>query len=173
MNNPAQTTKTLAQKIAQQMQDESLEILKDAKEQITGKESGDNGSREQYDPEAQANLLHEQKKAQDHAKSQRLLQAYQRELEDVRKQDLLKNLQRRIAEGEEVPLEDYPELSMEHKQVLRAQMEAVRARNLQSTGSKPLVEPVAKKGRRMFNFGKKTSMKREQTRVEKVVPPSG
>jgi len=37
----------------------------------------------------------------------------------------------------------------------------------------PLVEPATKKGRRLFNFGKKTQMQRQQTQTERPLPPSG
>lgn len=171
--NPAQTTKTLAQKIAKQMQDESLEILKDAKEQITGDE---NPKQQGGQFPEQEDVLHEQKKAQDNIKSSRLLEAFQRELEDVRKQNLLNDLQNKIAEGKTVPLEDYPELSLEHKQVLNAQMKAIEERTENQKaqqGKGGLIEIVSKKGRKLMNFGKKTAMKREQTHVEKPIPPSG
>lgn len=173
--NPAQTTKSLAQKIAKQMAQEPLELLKSARSQVTGEQE----PRQQDSQPARPNdeVMHEQLKAQDVAKSSRLIEAYQRELEDVRKQNLLKDLQKRIAEGEEIPLEDYPELSLEHKQVLKAQMEAVRIRmlNAQNSNAKSsFIEVVSKKGRQMMRaMGKKTAMKREQTHVEKPVPPSG
>ena len=102
------------------------------------------------------------------------MEAFQRELADIRKGELFKDLQRRIAQGEEISLQDYPELSLEQKQVLKAQMEAVKAQmlNAKNTNDKLLQEPAAKKGRRLFNFGKKQEVKRQQTRVENVVPPS-
>jgi hypothetical protein len=56
-------------------------------------------------------------------------------------------------------------------------MEAVKIRiqNQQVQQQKGgLIEVVAKKGRQMMGaMGKKTAMKREQTHVEKPVPPSG
>lgn len=179
MNPTAQTTKTLAQKIAKQMAQEPLELLKSARSQVTGQEYSEtqNPQEQQYDPDQQAKAQHEQLTAQDNAKSSRLIEAFQRELEDVRKQNLLKDLQKRIAEGETIPLEDYPELSLEHKQVLKAQMEAVAMRiaNAKKENAKSgIIEVVAKKGRQMMGaMGKKTAMKREQTHVEKPVPPSG
>lgn len=178
MSNTAQTTKALAQKIAKQMAQEPLELLKSARNQVTGQEYSESQQQEQqYDPDQQAKIQHEQAKAQDNAKSSRLIEAFQRELEDVRKQNLLKKLQQEIAEGKVIPLEDYPELSLEHKQVLKAQMEAVAMRmaNAKKENAKSgIIEVVAKKGRQMMGaMGKKTAMKREQTHVEKPVPPSG
>lgn len=173
MNSAAQTTKTLAQKIAKQMAQEPLELLKSARNQVTGEQEP---RQQDSEPARQDEALHEQKLAQDNAKSSRLIEAFQRELEDVRKQNLLKKLQQEIAEGKVIPLEDYPELSLEHKQVLKAQMEAVQIRmqNAKNENAKSgIIEVVSKKGRQLFNFGKKTGVKREQTHVEKVVPPSG
>jgi hypothetical protein len=108
-------------------------------------------------------------------KNSRRMEALNRELDDIHKQEKFSDLQKRISEGEEISLEEYPELSMEQKQVLKAQMEAVKnqiaAQNNQ--GQNALIEPATHKGRQLFNFGKKQAMKNEQTRVEKPVPPSG
>ena len=102
------------------------------------------------------------------------MEAFQRELADIRKGELFKDLQRRIAQGEEISLQDYPELSLEQKQVLKAQIEAVKARDSKfQISDSNLVEPVAKKGRQLFNFGKKQEVKRQQQRVENIIPPSG
>lgn len=176
MSQTAQDPKTLAQKIAQQLKQEPLELLKSARSQVAGQEYSEDRPQQQINPDEQFRVQTEQLKAQDNAKSKRLIEAFQRELEDVRKQNLLKELQKKISEGEEVPLENYPELSIEHKQVLKAQMEAVKAqiqRQKQVQENSSFIEPIAKKGRQLFNFGKKTAVKREQQHVEKVQPPSG
>ena len=161
--------KVIAQKIAKQLVQEPLEILKTAKEQVVENQSEESGIREEPKaPDFQSKL-------QDKIKSSRRMEAFQRELADIRKGELFKDLQRRIAQGEEISLQDYPELSLEQKQVLKAQMEAVKAQmlNAKNSNDKLLQEPAAKKGRRLFNFGKKQEVKRQQTRVENVVPPSG
>ena len=160
--------KVTAQKIAKQLAQEPLEILKTAREQVVGNRSEESRIREEPKaPDFQSKL-------QDKIKSSRKMEAFQRELADIRKGELFKDLQRRIAQGEEISLQDYPELSLEQKQVLKAQMEAVKAQmlNAKNTNDKLLQEPAAKKGRRLFNFGKKQEVKRQQTRVENVVPPS-
>lgn len=170
--NTAQTTKNLAQKIAQQMAQEPLEILKSAREQVTGEELPPSTP----NPASQDNSANSnQGLVQDTLKSQRRVDALNRELDDIRKQRLFKDLQRRISQGEEIPLEEYPELSIEQKQVFKAQMEVIKMQmqNAKNANGGGLVEPAGKKGRQMFNFGKKTAMKREQTHVEKPVPPSG
>lgn len=180
MTNLAQDTtnsaKSLAKQIAKQMAREPLEILKDAREQTTGQElSGQPDNPYPSTPDNQKQPVEHQNKLQDQMKNSRRMEALNRELDDIHKQERFSDLQKRISEGEGIPLEEYPELSMEQKQVLNAQMEAVKnqiaAQNSQSQGG--LIEPAAHKGRQLFNFGKKQAMKNEQTRVEKPVPPSG
>lgn len=171
------SAKSLAQQIARQMAQEPLEVLKTASSQVTGEEmqrSPENQSASQT-PEDQTKLLHHQQEIQDKMKSTRRMEALERELGDIHKQDLFKDLQGRISKGEEIPLEDYSELSMEQKQVLKAQMEAVKFQKQQAAyqesqaGGK--LFGSAKKGRNMR--GQKAEAERQQTRVEKPVPPSG
>lgn len=157
-------------KIIKQIAQEPLEILKTARSQVSGEKQV--LPQEEIRKEAKAEDSGSQ--IQDKMKSTRLVEAYQRELTDIQKEELFKDLQRRIAQGEEIPLEDYPGLSLEQRQVLKAQMEAVKIRNAESgMQNVELQEPVAKKSRRLFNFGKKQEVKRQQTRVERIVPPSG
>jgi len=175
-SNTANSAKTLAQQIAKQMAQEPLEVLKDAREQTTGETIGQSDGQSARPPEDQQKLVQNQQELQDKMKGERRMEALDRELDDIRKQEKFSELQKRISEGEEIPLTDYPELSLEQKQVLNAQMEAVRsqiAKQQEASASGQLVEPGAKKGRKLFNFGKKQSVKQEQTRVEKPVPPSG
>jgi hypothetical protein len=178
MNDPAKqaakTTKDLAQKIARQMAQEPFEVLKKAETQVAGEQVSGEPQVETSKQENQQKIAQNQKELQDKAKSSRRMEALQREVEDIRKQKLFKELQNKITAGEEVALENYPELSMEQKQVLKAQMEAVKKQmlNAKYANDKSLVEPATKKGRQLFNFGKKTEMKREQTHVEKIIPPS-
>ena len=54
----------------------------------------------------------------------------------------------RIQNGEDVPLEEFAELSFEQKDVLKAQIQAVKNRNLQQTTSS-IDMPQAKRGRKM------------------------
>jgi hypothetical protein len=180
MTNLAQDTtksaKNLAQQIARQMAREPLEILKDVREQTTGQEfSGQPNNQQSKAPENQTKEVDHQNELQDKMKATRRMEALNRELDDMYKHDKFSELQKRISEGEAISLEEYPELSLDQKQVLKAQMEAVRNQiNAQRSQSQNvLVEPATHKGRQLFNFGKKQSMKNEQTRVEKPVPPSG
>ena len=175
----AKSAKNLAQQIAKQMAREPLEILKDAKEQAIGEESFGQSDSQQFDDlDHQKKLAEHQNELQDKIKSSRRMEALDRELIDIRKQDLFKDLQRRISEGEEIPLGDYSELSMEEKQVLKAQMEAVKYQKKQvainqSQGGVPVTS--SKPGRRMGAGlrGRKAEAEKQQTRVEKPLPPSG
>ncbi len=174
--NTAQTTKNLAQKIARQMAQEPLEILKTARGQVTGETSATpEQTSEKESGGVQEKIAHNQQELQDKVKGGRQMEAFLRELEDIRKQNIFKELQRRIAEGEEVFLEDYPELSIEQKQVLKAQMEAVKFQKQQAEyvqSQEGFKTPVSKKGRR-FGQGQKQEAEKQQTRVEKPIPPSG
>lgn len=180
MTNLAQDTtnsaKSLAKQIAKQMAREPLEILKDVREQSTGQElSGQPDSQHLITPDNQKQPIGHQNELQDKMKNSRRMEALNRELNDIHKQENFSDVQRKISEGEEISLEEYPEFSIEQKQVLKAQMEAVKNQiALQNNqGRNVLIEPATHKGRQLFNFGKKQSMKNEQTRVEKPVPPSG
>jgi hypothetical protein len=169
-----QTARDIAIKAAKQIAREPLEVLKTAGEQIVGPEAA--GLQENPPAEAPQKNFQEQQKIQDKMKASRRMEALNQELTDIHKQDLFKDLQGKIAEGIEVPLEDYPELSMEQKQVLKAQMEAVRFQKQQAeyaesqSGGSLFGSP--KKGRR-FGQGQKQEAEKQQTRVEKPVPPSG
>lgn len=173
-NDTAKSAKTLAQQIAKQAAQEPIEILKEVKEQTLGQESSSEPVNQAGRHEETQKQVEEQREINDKLKSGRRMEALNRELADIQKQDLFKALQARIAQGEEIPLEDYPELSIEQKQVLNAQMQAVRMSRRQDVQtSRQLIEPATRKGRQLFNFGKKTQVQREQTHVEKPVPPSG
>ena len=167
------SAKTLAQQIARQMAREPLEVLKTAKEQTTGSETPGLQNVETPGLPTEQNTQIDQKEQTDKLKSLRRIEALNREISDIKRQKLFSSLQKKISDGEEVPLYDYPDLSIEQKQVLKAQMEAVAARQQNNLAARQLVEPEARKGRRLFNFGKKTEVKRQQTHVEKIVPPSG
>lgn len=165
---------TLAQKITKQVVREPLEILNDVKEQTLGETLNPSVSPSENQNNDQGKVVEQQKKLNDQMKSGRRMEALQREIEDIRKQDVFKNLQRRISEGEEIPLEEYPDLSMEQKQVLMAQMEAVK--NQKAQANKNVLKEVPtihSKPSRRFGAGQKQEAEKQQTRVEKPVPPSG
>lgn len=171
----AKSAKNLAQAVAKQFARESQEILRTAKSQVAGEtlrpqEAPQNSPQEAGaagNPEGHGEL-------QDKIKAVRRMEALNRELEDMHKQEVFKDLQKRISQGEEIPLENYSELSMEQKQVLRAQMEAVKIQKEQMENqSVPEVPGVRSKPSRRFGAGQKREAEKQQTRVEKPVPPSG
>jgi hypothetical protein len=171
-----QSTKDLAQKIANRMAREPLEILKEAGDRVTGVEVPKPQEKfsPSQNPDVQTSPARQQAELKDKERVDRGLAAHRRELEDMRKGNLLKELQAKISQGEEVSLQNYPGLSLEQKQVLKAQMQAVKVRGeiAKNTDKKSLIEPITKKGRQLFNFGKKTAVKREQTHVERPVQSS-
>jgi hypothetical protein len=174
-----QTVRDLAQKVARQMADEPLEILKDAGNQVVGNEQ--DVSRQEVrpldnqNPENQTKTTHQQNQLQDNAKSGRRMEALNQELKDIRKQDLFTDLQGKIAQGVYVPVADYSELSMEQKQVLMAQIEAYQNQkaNIKYQDDSNDVPAIHSKPSRRFGAGQKAEAEKQQTRVEKPVPPSG
>lgn len=170
--NPAKTVRDTAKQIAKQIAQEPVEILKDAGQQIAGAESGQSPN-EAVRQSSQPQINTEEGKRKDQAFAQRTMQALQKEIEDIRKQETLEELQAKIASGEEVPLEEYPELSMEQKQVLKAQMEAVKIQMAQQAQASVVGVPsVSSKPSRRFGAGQKHEAEKQQTRTEKPVGPS-
>lgn len=181
MNNTAkqtgQTARDLAQQIARQIAQEPLEVFKEVGSQVTGNEQDvsrqEVGPLDNKDAGVQKQTLQDQQKLQDKMESTRRMEALNQELQDIHKQDLFKDLQNKIAQGVEVPIADYVELSMEQKQVLKAQMEAVKTQESRiSNQESGIIETHSKRGRR-FGQGQKQEAEKQQTRVEKPVPPSG
>ena|SRR3989339_45694 len=130
------TAQTKAKQIAQ---NEPWEILKEAGRQITGEEQ----IQEQEISEQQ---IVNDNSERDKVRSQRLMQALQTELDEIKKK-------------------------RQQEKVLKLQQEQMAEE--QKKIDEPLVEPVARKGRQLFNFGKKTQMQRQQTQTERPLPPSG
>jgi glutathione peroxidase-family protein len=171
INDTKKTTQQIAQQVAKQIAEEPFEILKQAGKQVSGTEPQEESSTR--GPLEEKKEVTPQLKEKIKVQGERQLQALQKEVEDIKEQKIFANLQKRIAEGEEVPLDDYPELSREEKEVLKAQMLAVLARKKKVAEEKPLVEPAVKPSRKLFDFGPKTQAERQKTHVERPLPPSG
>ena len=174
--NTAQVKQAI-KKSAQQMAQEPLELLRTAAKQVTGVESLPNSSSEapKREPKSENEVPQDEMKYKQQVAEQdgRHLQALESELKDIRRQKLFNELMKRIQAGENVPLEEFAELSFEQKDVLKAQMEAFKKQQaMQSNQSSGIPMPEAKRGRKMGG-GQKGAAKKEQTRVEKPVPPSG
>ena len=171
MNTTAQVKQAI-KKSAQQMAQEPLELLKNASRQIAGEEER---PQQQETPKPENEVPPEEQKYKQQVAEQdgRHLQALESELKDIRRQKLFNELMKRIQNGEDVPLEEFSELSFEQKDVLKAQMEAFKKQQaVQVNQSSGIPMPESKKGRKMGG-GQKGAAKKEETRVEKPVPPSG
>lgn len=178
MNTTAQVKQAI-KKSAQQMANEPLELLKNAARQVTGETAENSNAKNTNDKFISENQNSEMPNDEQKYKQQvaeqdgRHLEALESELKDIRRQKLFNEIMRRIREGEDVPLEEFVELSYEQKDVLKAQIEAVKKANSQQlTANSQIDMPQAKRGRKMGG-GQKGAAKKEETRVEKPVPPSG
>ncbi len=169
--NTAQTTKNLAKTIAKQIAGEPLEILKDVKEQVIGSNPQGQSSQPRETREENPEEKY-QRELNEKLKSERRIEAFDRELKDITKENLFKDLQAKISEGMEVYIDEYQELSMEQKQVLKAQQEAYEKQKatVENQSEKRSFFGSSKPSRRM---GQKQQAQKEQTRVEKPIPPSG
>lgn len=146
-------------KSVQQIVSEPLEMLKSVAKQVSVPENIPSTEQPKLDQTAMAQ------------QDGRHLEALESELKDIRRQKIFKDLMRRIQAGEDIPLEEFTELSYEQRDVLKAQIEAIKTRNTQQV-SNQLVEPISARGRKMGG-GQKQSAQKQTTRVEKPVPPSG
>lgn len=176
MNTTAQVKQAI-KKSVQQVKQEPLELLRTAARQITGVENLPNSNPENQQPSQNSN---QDKVPEDELKYKkqvaeqdgRRLEALTSEIKDITRQKIFNDLMKRIQNGEDVPVGEFSELSFEQKDVLKAQSEAAKNQRLNTQNTSTLPEPGAKKGRRMGG-GQKGAAKKEQTRVEKPVPPSG
>jgi len=153
------------------MQAEPLELLKAARSQISGEQE-----EQYYDPaqEAEKQKLQNEQilKQQVDSSDQRHLEALQNEMIDIRRQKLFNDLIRRIQEGEDISVEEFQELTHEQRDVLKAHNEAAQKRKANEQNQQSgLVEPPSKRNRRLG--GQRKAAEKQQTRVEKPVPPSG
>ena len=174
MNDVTKTVKNLAQQAAKQAIQEPLEILKGAGKQIVGAETQDITQNENVseEPGKSQKSSSSQEAAKLEAQGARQLQALEAELKDISKHDVFSDIQAKISNGEYVPLQDYPELSYEQREVFKAQAEAMKERKMMGEKRQtPLVEPPPKKGRQIA--GMPGHVQKQQTHVERVQPPSG
>lgn len=167
-----QTAKQMAINAAKQAARESNEYLRTASAQITGIEKSTPQERSQQPQGQQSEQPKLQEKSQQASqKDVSFLNVYKGELEQIRRENLFKELQRKITEGEEVPLIDYVnELTSEQREVLQAQITAVKERKEAVKKQKPESVPqiVTKKARGMLGAFKK----RQQQHVETQKMPS-
>lgn len=183
-----QNLKQSLKKTARQIQNEPLEILKSAAKQVTGDENiklpwedaetDSKPKEEKQGNDSQTNgPSNDEKEYKKKLAEQdgRKLEALESELRDIRRQKRFNELLGRIQNGEDVPIEEFQELSVEQRDVLKAQLEATQKRKqMQSQQqSSGIPMPTSKQGRQMGAGARKRSAQKETTRVEKPVPPSG
>ncbi len=177
--NIASQIKSAPQDIAKKVAEETSEVLDDAIAQVLGSKdkpniSPANGNEDFLDLEAKDSFSEEEKNRQKQADLSRLREL-EAEIEKIRIEKTIKELQEKIMAGETVYLENYPEIPIEQKQVLKAQMEAVRQRLLaQHQTQQPKPEPSTRPSRRLFGFGgSKKHAEDLQRSTETRMPPSG
>ncbi len=171
------SAKTLALQAAKQAVQEPWEILGGAGKQIAGVEQSiqPNSSPREHPPGETPSISDEARlQEQDKIQSTRRIEALDRELREIERQRIFNELQRKIQGGQEIYLNDITELSYEQKDVLKAQIETIKAQKSQMQGSGPVQESAPKPSRR-FAFGKgaKAQAQKEQTKTERPLPPSG
>jgi hypothetical protein len=175
MNTTAQVKQAL-KKSGQQVAAEPLELLKAARDQITA-EQGSIGNGEQYqDPQEAAARQKQEENArlqkQVDASDTRHIEALQNEIRDITRQKIFNDLLQKIQNGEAVAIEEFQELTHEQRDVLKAQREAAITRqNQQAQQQNSAPVGSSKPSRRMG--GQKKAAQKQETRVEKPVPPSG
>lgn len=156
-------SKQAAINVAKQVANESNEILKTAKEQITYTTPNQNEATSSKPKE-------EQEKPKPRNLS--FLNDYKNELEEIGRENLYKELQRKISEGEEIPLGDFAnQLSSYQREVLKAQMEAAKSQKeaAKAHESETPLQIISKRGRGIIN----TVSQRNKQHVEMRQPPSG
>ena len=175
LKSTGKQSKKTVQQIAKQMAREPLEILKTAGSQVGGKEKSVSNNQTQPTSRTQSKGKHQQNgvpsEMELEMKSERLLRANREELDQIRKGKVYADIQKRISEGEEVPLENISELSMEQKQVLKAQMEAIKMRKAKQQ-EKQFVAPVGKQKRGILP-GMKGKIQKMKRKTELRKGPSG
>lgn len=180
MNTTAQVKQAI-KKTQQQIQNEPLELLKAARQQVSGDEldwkendtQGASSGPSAPQNENQSTDGEQKLKVQVAEQDGRRLQALEAELRDIRRLKIYNELMRKVQNGEDIPVEEFQELSSEQREVLKAQMEAVKNMRAQQQSTQPgLIVPASKPGRQMGSSQKK-SAQQQTTRVEKPVPPSG
>lgn len=144
--------KNLAQQVVKQMVQEPWEILKQAGHQVVaGEQVRIPDTRQELGQEGTVAQQENEKPLaeRDRIRSQRLIQALQSELTEIKK-------------------------VKEQKKLLQTQQEKIAQEQKEQT-FQSLVEPVTKPSRKFkfFGTGRKSQVERQQTRVERPLPPSG
>lgn len=171
------TIKGIGKSSAKRVLQESLEVLKESKKQVLSDEN-------EPQPEVRNDITNRDQKdglPEDYEKmvktrDKQRLEQLDRRIQDIRRQKLVEDLQKRISGGEDVSLVDYPELGWEQRQVLQAQMQAVKARKMQAIRARDggVIEPEPKRKRGLFRGrGMKSRAEKLKRKSEIRMSPSG
>jgi hypothetical protein len=175
VQDSAKSAKQLAINVAKRAAREPLEILKEATSQSFGDASKKPQEQDSQSEDNKTESSNTPQKETDNKKmdAQRL-QALEREIGQIHSEKVYREIMQRVANGEDVPLTDVPELTPEQKQVLMAQMEAVKQRRqVEAQQPDSSLNISAKPSRKFFGIGAKQAAQKQTTRVERPVPPSG
>lgn len=181
MVNPAQNLANQLKKapssVANKVVDETSEVFDDVLDQLLGRTENpqvDSGVSSAVGLTNTPTFTEEDRQKQRSLDMSRLREL-EEELKQVRIEKKVRELQEKIMGGEPVYLENYPEIPIEQKQVLKAQIEAVRQRQLaQAQQQAPKAEPTTRPSRRLFSFGgSKKHAEDLQRSTETRMPPSG
>lgn len=186
-SSPAKQGKKLAEDIAKQVAREPLEIGKSAIGQITGESKDLPVSQNQKTSGFQEQIFPSQNQASETGGEQKpevnvqhRLGELENEIKKIVKEKLVRDIGEKIARGEEVSLENYPQLSLEEREMFSGQIQSVKIqKEIRGQQENALVEPQSKRPRNIFAFGRKpksdTSLQaeRQKRRIETPMPPTG
>jgi len=172
------TVKSLGKSTAKRVFEESLELLQEGKKQVLNEENETSPQRtsESVVDKSMRNGLPEGYEKKVKVQEKQKLENLDRRIQEIRKQKLVEDLQKRISDGEDVSLISYPELDWEQRQVLQAQMQAVKERKLwvMQKGGDDLFEPGTKRRKGFFRSrGMKGRVEKLKRKSEIRMPPSG
>ncbi|AKM83380.1 hypothetical protein A2422_04190 [Candidatus Woesebacteria bacterium RIFOXYC1_FULL_31_51] len=175
MNTTAQSFKQAIKKSARTIGDEPLEILKNARDQVTGSEDYFSGNEKTNEVSKDDSAIRDEEQYKKKVSEQdgRHLEALEVELKDIRRQKLFNEIMQKIQDGIDVSVEEFSELTYEQREVLKAQIEVIKNKKIQSLNqNNGLIEPASKKGRRLGIFGQKQAAEKQTTRVENPIQSS-
>ncbi|BCX14977.1 MAG: hypothetical protein KatS3mg088_660 [Patescibacteria group bacterium] len=180
MVNPAQNLANQLKKapssVAKKVVDETSEVFDDVLDQLLGRTENpqvDSGISSAVGLTNTPTFTEEDRQKQRSLDMSRLREL-EAEIAKIRIEKQVRELQERIMRGEPVYLENYS-LPIEQKQVLKAQMEAVKQRQIaQVQQQAPKAEPTTRPSRRLLGFGgSKKHAEDLQKSTETRMPPSG
>lgn len=174
MNTIASTVKKTSKQIAidaaRKLAQEPVEILRDIPDQILGIERKVESKPQQNSQGGGENL--KDLDAKDRQKAKRISSALTAEMEDIRRQNIFDELQKKVSRGELVTQAEMSPLTYSERDMLVGQMEMIKMQNQNASRGTILTEPPSKRRRGLFS-GMKTRLSRMERKTENRMPPSG